>query len=110
MPVIVRSTSVAANTSNANLLAGSAFEYARTRAILSIGLTQSATGMFALLNVGSDVVAEEFEPPIATVYPIIPDDFYFQDIAEAGDRVVVAVRNSTGGALTNRVIAIITNA
>lgn len=110
MPTIVRETSVAANASNPNLLAGSAFEYARRRAILSVGLTQAATGMFALINVGSDVVAEEFSPPIATVYPIIPDDFYFQDVAEMGDRIVVAVRNSTGGALVNRVIAIITNA
>lgn len=110
MPVIVRSTTVLANTSNPNLLAGSAFEYARTRAILSLGITQAATGMFAILNVGADVVAEEFEPPIATVYPIIPDDFYFQDVAEQGDRIVVAVRNSTGGNLVNRVIAIITNA
>jgi hypothetical protein len=110
MPAIVRTSALLTATSNPNVLSGSTFEYARTRAILSMGLTQSATGMFALFNVGSDIVAEEFEPPIATVYPIIPDDFYFQDIAEAGDRIVVALRNPTGGTLTGRTIVIITNA
>lgn len=110
MPTIVRTTSTAAAGATPNLNAGSAFEYARRRAILSVGLTQSATGQFALINVGSDVVAEEFEPPIATVYPIIPDDFYFQDVAEQGDRIVIAVRNPTGGALTTRSITIVTNA
>lgn len=110
MPTIVRQTTVAATSVNPNVLSGSAFEYARTRAILSMGLTQAATGNFALFNVGADVVAEEFEPPIATVYPIIPDDFYFQDVAEQGDRIVVAVRNSTAGGVINRCIVIVTNA
>jgi hypothetical protein len=110
MPVIVRETSVAANAIDPNVLSGSVFEYARTRAILSMGHTQAATGNRTIFNVGADVVAEEFAPPIATVYPIIPDDFYFQDIAEQGDRIVVAVRNTTGGALVVRTIVIVTNA
>lgn len=107
MPSMFRQTSVAANSVNANLFAGSAFEYARFQSVLSLGHTQAATGNFATFNVGADVVVEEYEPPIATVYPVIPDDFYASDIAEQGDRIVLAVRNSTGGALVNRAICII---
>lgn len=109
MPSILRTVSVAANSVNPNLFTGSAFEYARTRQVISFGVSQAATGNFATLNVGSDVVVEEFEPPILTRYPIIPDEFYAQDLAEQGDRLVLSVRNSTGGALVNRAVAIITN-
>lgn len=109
MPVMMRQVSVAATSNNANIFAGSAFEYARVRSIVSMGTAQAATGMFATFNVGSDVVAEEFEPPILTRYPIIPDEFYFQDLAEQGDRIVLAYRNPTGGALVARAVAMLTN-
>lgn len=108
MPVIMRETSVAAGAVNENLLSGSAFEFARQNSLVSIGIAQSATGGFATINAGADVVAEEFAPPIATVYPIIPDDMYFSDVAAAGDRLVVRYRNPTAGALTVRVVAQVT--
>lgn len=108
MPVIMRETSVAAGAVNENLLAGSAFEFARQNSLVSIGISQSATGGFATINAGADVVAEEFSPPIATVYPIIPDDMYFSDVAAAGDRLVIRYRNPTAGALIVRVVAQVT--
>jgi hypothetical protein len=101
----MREVSVAAGAVNDNLLSGSAFEFARSNSLVSIGIAQSATGGFATINAGADVVAEEFSPPIATVYPIIPDNMYFSDVAAAGDRLVVRYRNPTGGALTVRVVA-----
>jgi hypothetical protein len=108
MPVIMRETSVAAGAVNENLLAGSAFEFARQNSLVSIGINQSATGGFATINSGADVVAEEFAPPIATVYPVIPDGMYFSDVAAAGDRLVVRYRNPTGGALIVRVVCQVT--
>jgi len=108
MPSIIREISVPATSTNPNLLAGSTFEYSRQRAVLSFGVTQAATGNFATINVGSDVVVEEFIPPIQTRFPIIPDEFYAQDVADAGDRIIIQIRNSTGGALVNRAIVIIT--
>lgn len=108
MPSIIREVSVPATSVDPNIFAGSTFEYARQRAVLSFGTTQAATGNFHTLNVGSDVVVEEFQPPILTRYPIIPDEFYAQDVCEQGDRLVLAVRNSTAGALVNRAIVIIT--
>jgi hypothetical protein len=108
MPVIMRETVIAAGAVNENLLSGSAFEFARQNSLVSIGLNQSATGGFATINSGADVVAEEFAPPIGTVYPIIPDGMYFSDVAAAGDRLVIRYRNPTGGALTVRTVCQVT--
>lgn len=96
MPVIMRTVTVPLNATVDNLLSGSAFEFARTNSLVSMGVTQAATGCFVTFNSGADVVAEEFEPPILTRYPIIPDEMYFSDVAAAGDRLVIRARNTTG--------------
>lgn len=108
MPVIQREVSVAAGAVNDNLLSGSAFEFARQNSLVSIGIAQAATGGFATINSGSDVVAEEFAPSILTRYPIIPDEMYYSDVAAAGDRLVIRYRNPTGGAIIVRVIVQLT--
>lgn len=100
MPMILSTNSVAAGAANANLISGSAFEYARQRSIISMGWGQSATGGFMTLQGGSDIISEEHEPAILTRYPIIPDEMYFTDVLEQGDRLVARYRNPTGGALT----------
>ena len=105
MPVITRETSVAAGAVNDNIFAGSAFEFAKGPQVISVGVAQSATGGFATLQSGGDVVAEEFSPPVLTRYPIIPDEMYFNDVQSQGDRLVLRYRNPTGGALTVRAIA-----
>lgn len=105
MPVIQRTVSIAANAVDANIFAGSAFEFARRPSVVSIGIVESATGLLVTINSGADVIAEEFEPQIKTAYPIIPDEMYYTDAMEAGDRLVARVRNTTGGALTVRAIA-----
>lgn len=102
MPMIMVEESIASGAVNNNIYSGSAFEFARQRGIISIGIVQSATGMFATLQAGGDVIAEEFSLPILTRYPIIPDEMYFTDVVEAGDRIVGRVRNPSGGALTVR--------
>lgn len=120
MGVMVRSADVGAAATVANIWAGSVFEYCRTNGFLSMGLIQPEAGaagpmagLLANINVGSDVVAEEFAiptKPAATFSngPTIPDDFYFQDAAAAGDRIVTSVRNPTGGALAYSGICIFT--
>jgi len=108
MPVIMRSTSVAANSSNANVLSGSAFEYARGNAIVSLGVVASATGAFITIQSGPDIVLEESPPAVSTAMPVIPDQMYYNFAANAGDRLVVRFRNPTGGALTARLVCNIT--
>lgn len=108
MPVIQKETSIAAGAVSDNLLAGSAFEFLRQNSLVSIGLTQAAAGMFATIQSGADIVVEEFSPSIATRYPIIPDEMYYSDVGQAGDRLVIRVRNPTGGAVIARCIVQIT--
>ena len=74
-------------------------------AVLSIGVVQSVTGLFVGLLSGSEIIAAEFEPPILTVYPRIPDEMYFTDPMDVGDRLTVRARNPTGGAITLRTVA-----
>jgi hypothetical protein len=104
MPMILVETSVAAGASNSNLVSGSAFEFAKQRQVVSVGVAQSATGGFFTIQSGSDIVAEEFMGPILSRYPIIPDEMYFTDVQEMGDRLVLRYRNPTGGALTARAV------
>ena len=92
MPTLLRTTTFGAAGSNANVNAGSIFETARRRWVLSMGIVQSITANFAGLNVGPDVVAEEHEPFVLGTYPIIPDHFYYTDVADPGDKVVMFVR------------------
>lgn len=108
MPVIMRTTSIPLNAVVDNTLAGSAFEFARQNSLVSIGVTEAATGLFVTIQAGADIVAEEFEPPILTRYANIPDEMYFSDVAAAGDRLVVRVRNSTGAAIICRTVAQVT--
>jgi hypothetical protein len=108
MPVITRQENVAAGAIVQNTVAGSAYEFARTTQAVSLGVAQAATGMFCTIQSGPDIVAEEFEPPILTRYPIIPDEMYFNDIMAQGDRLVVRVRNPTAGAIIVRTMAQIT--
>lgn len=104
MPMIMVEQSIAAGAVNNNLVSGSAFEFARTRQVVSLGVVQSATGMFATIQAGPDIIVEEFSLPILTTYPIIPDNMYFTDVMEVGDRLVIRVRNPTAGALTARAV------
>lgn len=108
MPVIVKQVTVPLNGTVDNVLAGSAFEFARQNQLVSMGVSAAATGTFVTFNSGADVVAEEFEPAILTRYPIIPDEMYFSDVAAAGDRLVIRVRNTTGAGIIVRVICQVT--
>lgn len=107
MPTMMRTTVFAGAGSNANLNNGSIFETARNRLVLSMAVVQSVTANFAGINVGPDVVAEEFEPPVLASYPLIPDMFYFTDVAEVGDRIVIFARATV--AVTFRSIVILAN-
>jgi hypothetical protein len=104
MAVIQKEVTVAANTTVENLLAGSAFEFARGPQLVSLGVTAAATGTFITFTSGADVVLEESATPIKTAYPTIPDEFFYTDVAAPGDRYVLRVRNTTGGGIVVRCI------
>ena len=108
MPVIMREVSVAAGATNPNVLTGSTFEFMRGNVYLSIGVTAAATGTFVTILSGSDIVLEESAPNVLTRYPVIPDEMYFNDVATLADRLVISVRNPTGGAVIHRAVVQIT--
>jgi len=108
MPTIQKETSVGAGLSNPNLFTGSAFEYPERNAIVSLGVTAAATGTFITVQAGGEVVLEESAPIVKTVMPVIPDDFVLNFAAVQGRRLIVAVRNPTGGAVIHRAVAQLT--
>lgn len=108
MPVIQKEVSVAANATVDNLISGSSFEFLRGNAVVSCGIVGSATGLVASIQSGSDIVLEEAPILVKTTMPTIPDDMYYNDVGVQGDRLVLRIRNTTGGALTVRAVVQIT--
>jgi len=106
MPAIQSEVSIAAGASNSNLVAGSAFEFARTRQVVSMGVTAAATGTLTTITSGAGVILEESATYIKTQFPIVPDEMFYNDVMEAGDRLRIAVRNSAGGAIVVRQITL----
>lgn len=109
MPSIVRERTLAAGATEDNLFSGSAYEFANRNRVASIGITAAATGTFATLQSGPDIVAEEFAPVVKTVMPVIPDDFFFNDVMGIGDRLVLRIRNPTGAGVVHRGVANLTD-
>jgi len=100
MPIIQKSVSVGATTTISNQLSGEFFEFLPYNALVEVGLNQSATGLLIDFVSGTDVVAKDYVPLIKATSPIYPDEFTLQDVAGAGERLVLSIRNTTGGALT----------
>jgi hypothetical protein len=67
-------------------------------------MTAAAAGMQANVQAGAEIVAEAFVMPIATRYPVIPDEMYFAAALSPGDRLVERAVNTTGGALVVRAV------
>jgi hypothetical protein len=102
MPMILRGPSIAAGATNDNLLSGSSFEFARGRGVMSCGITADSAGAVANIQAGGDIVAESFPVPVLARYPIIPDEMYFTEVVEVGDRLVQRVQNGSVGAMVVR--------
>jgi hypothetical protein len=113
--MILNVVAVAAGAVNNNLVSGSAFEFARVQSIYSCGIAASNVGTFVTIQGGSDIIAEEFPCPVIGIaannpggvaltttsqYPVVPDEMYFTDVLNQGDRFVLRARNPTGGAIS----------
>lgn len=100
MPTIQKSVSVT-TAGTPNLISGSSFEYPQQPMQVSMGLITTATNMFGTIYAGARLIAEEFliDFVAAAVYPTIPDDIAFNFVILPGERLVIAVRNASGGTL-----------
>jgi len=108
MPAIQAEVTVGATSTNSNIFSGSAFEYSRGRQLLSLGVTIAATGVFITIQSGADIILEESMGYIATQFPIVPDQMFYNDIMEPMDRLRVQARNTTGAGVIVRGIALLT--
>lgn len=104
MPVIQRAVVIPANSTVENVIAGSQYEFARRRCIISGGIVGETAGLVGTINSGGDVVMEQFPLKALASFPVIPDDFVFTDVMEQGDRLSIAVQNTTGANIPCRVI------
>ncbi len=102
MPNIFSEVSLLTTVANPSIIQGNAFEFARNRAVISIGLAAAATGTFCNVQLGARNVATEFSPPILTRYPVIPDEMYVNDVVDVNDRILIPWRNPTGGTIIVR--------
>lgn len=109
MPVVQKLVSVGAGATVQNAIEGSAFEFLRRNAIVSIGVTTETTGTFVTVQSGGDIVLEESDAAVKATFPIIPDEMYYNDVGVAGDRLVIRLRNPTAGAIIMRVLVQITD-
>jgi hypothetical protein len=108
MPAIQAEVTVGAGLTNQNLFNGSAFEYSRGRQLLSLGVTAAATGTFTTIQSGADIILEESATYIATQFPIVPDQMFYNDVMEMFDRLRVQVRNTAGAGIVARALALLT--
>ncbi len=100
MPLIQGSTSVAAASVNENVLANSQFEFLPFNAALEFGLNGDANGADLRVDVfsGQDVLLESAPMSAQNRIPIFPEDFQLTDVAAAGERIKVRVRNTNAAA------------
>jgi hypothetical protein len=104
MPILSRTDSIAANAFNANVWTGTQFEFAPYNALLEMGAMGSATGLQFTFATGADTLSIDQAVTVvraASQYPLYPDDFVVKDIVGGGERIIQAMRNTTGGALSH---------
>ena len=100
MPSIQSSVSIPLSGVNDNVLAGSQYEFLPFNAFLEFGLNGDANGGDLRIDVysGSDVLAENLTPSVQARTPVYPDDFPLTDVAMAGERIKIRVRNTSAAA------------
>lgn len=108
MSVIQKEISVGIGETVENALAGSAFEFLSRNSVVSMGVTAAATGTFVTIQSGANIILEESPSYVQTTFPRIPDEMVYNDVGRQGDRIVVRLRNPTGGAVIMRVVVQVT--
>jgi hypothetical protein len=99
--IIQNSTSVAANTQLDDALINNILAFNRQGlSRVDYAIVASATGLLVTVFVGTVMVAPEFAPSLANRFPIFPDDFNGVFGVLPADRILLRIRNTTGGALT----------
>ena len=104
MPTMTDRRSVAANTRTTNILAGLPFEFVAADSIIRVYCTGSAVGLNIDVLLGGESLVSDSEISAANRFPLRPDDLITEHGGNAGDRIFIALRNTTGAALTGQVL------
>lgn len=101
MPTIrVTTTNLAANAT-AFPLSGSQYEYLPFNARVEFAIVASAATIDVSVFSGSDILQQAGPPTVKATAPIYPDDFLLDDMALAGERLSVVLRETGNVATTD---------
>jgi len=95
---------VTANTRTANILAGKPFEFAAQPSIINIYIVGAAAGLHADVLIGGESIMSDEEVSAANRFPVTNEDLTARHGANAGDRIFIALRNTTGAAIVGRTL------
>lgn len=96
MPTILKTTSMPTATT-ATPLAGSQYEFLPFPAQLEFAIVSTVASVVASVFSGSDVLLEAGDVPVKATAPVYPDDYFLSDVANAGERITVSLRNNNAG-------------
>ena len=99
MPMMTRVVSVAANTRSANLFAGLPFEFAPSASIVRLYGRAAVVGLNIDFLLGGESLISDSEITALAGFPTRVDNLLTEHGANAGDRIFVAARNTTGAAI-----------
>lgn len=104
MPTMTDRRSVAANSRTTNILAGLPFEFVVSDSIVRVFCAASVVGLNIDVLIGGESVVSDSEMSAANRFPIRPDDMIVEHGGNAGDRLFIALRNTTGLAIVGQVL------
>lgn len=93
--------SVAANSTSLPL-AGTMVETMPFDGIVELAMNQQSgaiNDVLATVTSGSDVISDEGPISANARLPLYPEDFLWSDVAAAGEKLMVRLRNTTAGAI-----------
>lgn len=101
MPTIRTTTTNLAANATAFPLQGNQYEYLPFNAQVEFAVVANAAGVQATVYSGSDVLQQAGAATVKATSPVYPDDFLLGDIAMAGERISVELRETAGVATTD---------
>jgi len=97
-------TSVAANARSLNLLAGKPFEFVARPSIVNVYIVAAAVGLNADVLIGGESIMSDEEVSGANRFPQVNTDLTVRHGGSPGDRLFIALRNTTGTAIIGSVL------
>tara|TARA_Y100000310_G_C20496298_1_gene721701 strand:- start:287 stop:616 length:330 start_codon:yes stop_codon:yes gene_type:complete len=96
--VMTDSTSVAATSTSANVLAGKMNEFLSENSVIRIYVTGGGTDIYASLLIGAEALIDDQLVSPLTTFPVKPDDLLTEGAGFAGDRLTLRYRNANAAA------------